>query len=151
MIYFCRDLGDPVSEAKAASSLGSVLNQLGQHASALTYHQRDLALSSTASSDSSDDGSHWRGQVRALHAIGLTLEAMGDPQGAVASYEGGLAVAGAQEDAEGKVRALAALGKIHHAALAQMDAAISFLQQALSEIEMVTSSATSGTIYQDHF
>ena len=139
-----------MSEAKAASSLGSVLNQLGQHASALTYHQRDLALSSTASSDS-DDGSYWRGQVRALHAIGLTLEAMGDPQGAVASYEGGLAVAGAQEDAEGKVRALAALGKIHHAALAQMDAAISFLQQALSEIEMVTSSATSGTIDQDHF
>ena len=150
MIYFCRDLGDPVSEAKAASSLGSVLNQLGQHASALTYHQRDLALSSTTSSDS-DDGSHWRGQVRALHAIGLTLEAMGDPQGAVASYEGGLAVAGAQEDAEGKVRALAALGKIHHAALAQMDAAISFLQQALSEIEMVASLATSGTIDQDHF
>ena len=118
-----------VGEAAAASALGKVLSELGRHSAAMTYHQKDLALSE------SDPEEGWRGKARALSNLGSTLEAMGDHHGAVGHHEAALGVAGANDDLEGKVRALSALGKIHHAALAQMDAAISFLQQAVAEIE----------------
>lgn len=39
-----RELGDRVMEADSASGLGCVYQQMGEHATALRYHQADLEL-----------------------------------------------------------------------------------------------------------
>ena len=126
IMFFCSETSDREGEAKAASSLGQVYLQMGEFEKAKTYHRMDYDLS-----EASEDA---EGKIRALSHIALTEEAMGNIVEAVGAQENHLSLANKQNHLSSRVQALASLGRLHFN-LGQVDASVSYLEQALAATE----------------
>ena len=73
-------------------------------------------------------------KIRALSHLGLTQEAMGHLAEAVGTQENHLTLANKHNHLSSRVQALSSLGRLHFH-LGQIDASVSYLEQALAATE----------------
>lgn len=94
---------DRLGEADAACGLGQVYQQMGEHATALRYHQMEL--------DIAEELELLTLQSRACGNLGMVHESLGNFDEAVRYQEQHLSVAAQTNDKQGKTMAYSSLGK----------------------------------------
>lgn len=119
---------DRIMEAEALSSLGTVYQQMGEFATALSYHQQDLEISEQLQLPIL--------QSRACGNLGAVHEALGNFEQAVRYQEQHLSVAASTNDQLAKTMAYSSLGRVHQL-LGNKTQAIAYLTQGLRIAEVL--------------
>lgn len=94
---------DRVGEADAAYGLGQVYQQMGEHSTALRYHQMEL--------DIAEELGLLTLQSRACGNLGMVQESLGNFEEALRYQEQHLSVAAQTNDKQGKTMAYSSLGE----------------------------------------